>query len=1387
MKGNTDRILASRRTWGLLVLALALPATAAALMPRGGAAAGPDTTALTAAAPLPDYCLAPNAEELTSKCPPGIDPGQMGTLQAGAVPEAAAGSIQREDRNPAAGTAQTQRGPGIGTRPDDPRSGQTQRRIEDLIKREIELTQRLLRTTPDTDATKPDIYFRLAQLFYEMQDNRNFQAGEFDMQALDQETAGNTNAAQALYQQRDQMRQQALEWSDKAIEAYYSIVENFPDWSRAAEALFFLAFAFEERARDTDDPATKEDFNFKARTVYNVLISNHQDSPYVANAYLSFAEYYFNEEGNMAKAIEYYDKILGLESSRVYGYSLYKKAWCLYNLQEYTKCLETFEQVIQYAEQNPENADSGELLRTARLELPQAYAQTGRPDQAWRYFERVGGDLTVKMMESLAEYYYSQGEHDNAIIAYHELMDKNRDSDKLCDYQYWVTQSRMAQATTISGGGTQISSGEAKQRIIDEISNMVNVWKLFVVENGSRHSADTVTSCTWFTADFCVDTAVRWHREAAGSEQMPGTNDRETMQKAADLYKLFLDNFGSPGPYFYDQLQPPPEWEYQNPYSVYKATYFAAELLWKSEQWQKCGEAFDAVVQANPGGEYAAEAAYASVLCYKKQYDEEYQARTSVLARDTGERGQATRDQRRTREGEGTSWGTSIPASREFTASEASMEQAFHRYICYIETHEDLANVKFNRAFLFLDANKWQEAAVLFKQIAAEYKDTQDADDRRIAVLSAMNYFEIVVRLSRAGVTQCTPEVIAAANQSLDGNFPSSADASFLENADERTTLDTYLEAVPVLHCQQMLLKVKELTDGRKWEQAAELALKIHDEFPQQYPGYRCLDSAQQDMMPSILNEAANYFENANKVMKAIQIRNRLVQEHPGCPFVNDAQFKVAQAYARLAFFEKAAEAYEGFARDHAAGSTADERAPEAMLNAVQIRIGLGQDSLAKADADFLDQKFGSNRKYQKKAAEAYFSIGDLYTSTRNWSEVIRHYTEYLQKYGRKGGKEFEVRAHVWIAEANWSQVTCTPEEEDPGRKARCRTLRTAAFEAATKANGLVELPAFTDEPAEGESVENVDPAAVLAQRRETTWTSLVEELAIEVEADTEQAKQAMVFVRADKVANAIGQARFYIGEKLYEQFQAIGWPEFQPDDFSPPSSACAQFRGSGEYMRICISMEKYKLWTEKKFVPFAQARDAKIQEARKFYDSIAYLQVPAWEIAAASRVGDMFLQFWKDMYNAPTPPAFQREEFMEVEQAYREQLDVQAEPLKTKAIEAFGYCLATATREQWFNEYSQRCEEALYEIDPSRYRVSNEVYAQPLLNRLHYATPDLDLSIITTTNEFGEVLMPVEPVPGAPAMDDQSRYRFFIAPPPAAPAPAAPAEGEIPAAEGSE
>src|SRR4029078_6206486 len=52
----------------------------------------------------------------------------------------------------------------------------------------------------------------------------------------------------------------------------------------------------------------------------------------------------------------------------------------------------------------------------------------------------------------------------------------------------------------------------------------------------------------------------------------------------------------------------------------YKVSYYYAELLWKMENWAQCGPAFDHVVEVNPKGEYTEDAAYASVLCYNKQY-----------------------------------------------------------------------------------------------------------------------------------------------------------------------------------------------------------------------------------------------------------------------------------------------------------------------------------------------------------------------------------------------------------------------------------------------------------------------------------------------------------------------------------------------------------------------------------------------------------------------------------------------------------------------------------------------------------------------------------------------------------------------------------------------
>ncbi len=70
---------------------------------------------------------------------------------------------------------------------------------------------------------------------------------------------------------------------EDSIRTYATLVRDHPDFKRMDEVLFSLAFALQE----------VDQFD-KARSVYRRLIKDYPKSRFVPNAYLSFAEYYFN-------------------------------------------------------------------------------------------------------------------------------------------------------------------------------------------------------------------------------------------------------------------------------------------------------------------------------------------------------------------------------------------------------------------------------------------------------------------------------------------------------------------------------------------------------------------------------------------------------------------------------------------------------------------------------------------------------------------------------------------------------------------------------------------------------------------------------------------------------------------------------------------------------------------------------------------------------------------------------------------------------------------------------------------------------------------------------------------------------------------------------------
>src|SRR5262249_39907401 len=157
------------------------------------------------------------------------------------------------------------------------------------------------------------------------------------------------------------------------------------------------------------------------------------------------------------------------------------------------------------------------------------------------------------------------------------------------------------------------------------------------------------------------------------------------------------------------------------------------DLLYEEKDWAKCGPAFDAVLAEDPLGPDASTAAYAAALCYQAAYEESHKAQPV-----------------RGRLGQLADRATTALRRKDMSAEQTAMVRAFDRYVCAIKpapndkpAQEQLVEVKYARARTYFEAQHWEEAAVLFRQIALEHSD------REVGMYAAQLYLESANVLQR--------------------------------------------------------------------------------------------------------------------------------------------------------------------------------------------------------------------------------------------------------------------------------------------------------------------------------------------------------------------------------------------------------------------------------------------------------------------------------------------------------------------------------------------------------------------------------------------------------------------------------------------------------------
>ncbi len=181
---------------------------------------------------------------------------------------------------------------------------------------------------------------------------------------------------------------------------------------------------------------------------------------------------------------------------------------------------------------------------------------------------------------------------------------------------------------------------------------------------------------------------------------------------------------------------------------------------------------------------------------------------------------------------------------------------------------------------------------------------------------------------------------------------------------------------------------------------------------------------------------------------------------------------------------------------------------------------------------------------------------------------------------------------------------------------------------------------------------------------------------------------------------DAASEALFHLAEYKFEEFKRIRFP---------------QLRGA-------TTMERVNNWAQEDFMPWVNTKREALLAAQAEYEKIAELEIPRWEIAAAARIGVMWRSFVDEFRDAPIPDEIQEDR--ELFDIYVGALDEQSEPFQQQAIDKFEFCLITATRVRWFNEFSQTCELELNGLNPAEYPLAAELRGEARYVNSHAGDP---------------------------------------------------------------
>ncbi len=451
----------------------------------------------------------------------------------------------------------------------------------------------------------------------------------------------------------------------------------------------------------------------------------------------------------------------------------------------------------------------------------------------------------------------------------------------------------------------------------------------------------------------------KWPQQKAQVEEMirawSTTYHREAQKtKNADLYAMayFLYKF-------YLETFKDTEKEYQ-------MTFFYGELLYKLQKWEEAATAYERVVEIQPKGEYTNESVHGLVLSYFKivsiseeQADLNKRNEELLASTEEDEDGKKKDDKPKP-----------PPTPKEIPDLHQRLIRACKLYSELNPDGERIVDVKYTMARVYYDYDHLEEAIVAFKDIAYSHPE------HRLAVIAANLHLDALNILNKFDELH----------------------AAVLEYLEKRPIQDeAFIEDLVALDSSIRFKKCDILQEEEKWKETAACFVAFYKDFPQA------------ELIDKALYNAALAYERQRELGKAIQVRIFLLKDIPESPLAPKTLYMIGGNYHALAVYSEAAKFYELYAENYPKLDDAEK----ALSNAATFRHGLGQLDLAVKNFEKYLELYGA--RDEKRSAEVYFFIAEIYEQQGDSKKAFDQYNNYIRKMAKKGTPDHLLQAHVRI------------------------------------------------------------------------------------------------------------------------------------------------------------------------------------------------------------------------------------------------------------------------------------------------------------------------------------------------------------------------------------